>query len=353
MENPIAKFRISTASFAFVLSLLLANCASAEVAIDVEVAMLPGVPITAPQAWAERLGKLGLARVQIRSARGKEKPEATLHESGTRVMVLAVLTPRNELIVPQHKFRAGDVAKLRDYFEGLPRELVEAGITRGPFRLTEEEFDKVFVNLAKPLGMSTKGKNAATVLAHCERVFQLPVKRAANAELLLATAPPLRMELEGFSAGTALAIALRSAGLTFRPVNEPAGQLDLEVAPYQRGAEAWPTGWKLEESPRTLAPRIYEAVNIEIEGYTLATALAAIGPRLQVAIVMDEWILDRLEIDPAEMQVKLPRKKTTLKSAVDGMLSQARLAGELRVDDSGALFLWVTQYGPDSRPASQ
>lgn len=347
------KVTVTNRIVSLILSLLLANYASAEVAIDVEVAMLPGVPITAPQEWAERLGKLGLARVQIRSARGKEKPEATLNETGIRVMVLAVLTPRDELIVPKHRFRAGDVAKLRDYFEGLPRELAEARIARGPFRLTEEEFDKVFVDLAKPLGMSTKGKNAATVLAHCERVFQLPVERAVNAELLLATAPPLSLELAGFSAGTALAIALRSAGFTFRPVNEPAGQLHLEVAPYQRGAEAWPTGWEMEESPRTLAPQIYEAVNIEIEGYTLATALAALGPRLQVAIVMDEWILERLEIDPAKIQVKLPRKKTTLKSAVDGMLSQARLAGELRVDDSGALFLWVTQYGPDSRPASQ
>ncbi|QEG37431.1 hypothetical protein [Bythopirellula goksoeyrii] len=332
------------------LTLLLANRASAEVAIDIEVAMVPGVPITAPQEWAKRLGKLGLARVQIRSARGQEEPAATLNESGTQVSVVAILTPRDELFVPQHRFRAGDVAKLRAYFEGLPHELAEAGIDRGPFRLTEEEFGKVFVDMEKPLSISTKGKTAATVLAHCERAFRLPTKKNASVEPLLATTPVLAMELEGLSTGTALAIALRSGGLTVRPVNEPADQLHLEVAAYERGADVWPVGWKTEGSPRSLAPQLYEAVNIEIEGYTLATALAALGPRLQVPIVMDEWILDQQEIDPAEIQVKLPRKKTTLKSAVDRMLSQARLAGEIRTDDSGAPFLWVTQYGPDSRP---
>ena len=132
----------------------------------------------------------------------------------------------------------------------------------------------------------------------------------------------------------------------------PPGELHLEVAAYERDAEVWPIGWKPEGSPRELSPQLYEALNIEIENYTLATALTALGPRLQVPVIMDQWILDRLEIRPAEIQVKLPKKKTTLKSAVDRMLSQARLAGEIRTDDSGAPFLWVTQYGADSRPAN-
>ncbi|TWU30450.1 hypothetical protein [Bythopirellula polymerisocia] len=335
------------------LTLLLANRACAEVAIDVEVAMQKGVPITAPQEWAKRLGKLGLARVQIRSAEGQEQPEATLNETGTRVSVLAVLTSRDELIVPQHKFRAGDVAKLRAYFEGLPHELAEAGIDRGPFRLTEPEFGTVFADLEKPLSISTKGKDAAAVLAHCERGFHLPVSHDPKAGPLLATAPQLTMELEGISTGTALVIALRSAGLTIRPVNEPPGDLHLVVAPYTRNAEVWPIGWKPEGSPRALSPQMFDALSIEIEGYTLATALTALGPRMQIPVVMDEWILDRLEIRPTEIPVKLAKKKTTLMSAVDRMLSQARLAGEIRTDDSGAPFLWVTQYGPDSRPAKQ
>ncbi len=339
--------------FPLVFALLLAPIARAEVAIDVEVAMLPGVPITAPQEWARRLGELGLARVQIRSAHGKEKPEAKLNETGTRVSVLAVLTPRDELLVPQHRFRAGDVAKLRAYFENLPEQLAEAGIERGAFRLTEEEFGLVFADLAKPLGISTKGQNAARLVSHCEREFRLPLKTTANAEPLLATAPPIELELEGLSTGTALAIALRTAGLTLRPMNKPTGSLYLEIAPYERSAEVWPMGWKPEGSPRLLTPHLYEAVSIEIEGYSLATALEALRPRLQVPVIFDQWILDRLEITPDEIEVKVPRKKTTLKSAIDRMLSQGRLAGEIRADDAGTPFLWITQYGPDSRPANQ
>ncbi|MDZ4658712.1 MAG: hypothetical protein SH868_14145 [Bythopirellula sp.] len=100
-----------------------------------------------------------------------------------------------------------------------------------------------------------------------------------------------------------------------------------------------------------MAPKLYEPLSIEIEGYTLATALTALAPRLTVPVVMDEWVLAKLDIDPAKIKVKLPAKKRFLKSALDGMFSQARLACELRIDDAGMPFLWGTQYGPDSRPA--
>jgi hypothetical protein len=58
-----------------------------------------------------------------------------------------------------------------------------------------------------------------------------------------------------------------------------------------------------------------------------------------------------LDINPNKIPVKLPAKKTFLKNAVDKLLSQARLASEIRIDEAGTAFLWVTQYGPDSRPA--
>jgi hypothetical protein len=33
---------------------------------------------------------------------------------------------------------------------------------------------------------------------------------------------------------------------------------------------------------------------------------------------------------------------------VDRLLSQARLASELRVDEGGNAFFWITQFGPQS-----
>ena len=160
----------------------------------------------------------------------------------------------------------------------------------------------------------------------------------------------IESELEKFAAGTALAIALRRDELTLRPVHVGSG-LELVVLPYVRGEEAWPLGWKAEETPRQLVPKLYESLTIEIDGFTLDTALTALEPRLTLPVVMDEWVLDELKINPEKIPVKLPTKKTFLKSAVDRLLAQARLAGEVRIDDAGMAFLWVTQFGADSRPA--
>lgn len=326
------------------------GASAAEVAIDIEVVMAPGVAITAPQEWAERLGKLGLDRVQIRSARGEEQPATKMNDTGTRVEVLAVLTEGDVLVLPQRKFRVSQLRELREYFANLPEQIIEEGIVRGPFRLTEQEFRTVLAELAKTLGISTTGKSTRDLLAHCGTQFRLPIQQSPAADEILRAGKPLAVELEKFAAGTALAIALRREGLTLRPAHIPGG-LQLVVEQYERGQEVWPVGWKAEETPRQLAPKLYEPLSIEIEGYTLATALTALAPRLTVPVVMDEWVLGELDIDPAKVPVKLPAKKRFLKSALDGMFSQARLACELRIDDAGMPFLWGTQYGPDSRPA--
>ena len=323
---------------------------AAEVAIDIEVAMMPGVSITAPQEWAERLGKLGLDRVQIRSMRGDEKPSTEFNDTQTRLKVLAILSRDDELILPTRKFGIAQLSQLRTYFEGLPAQVTEEGIVRGPMGLTEEEFHTALADMAKPLGISTKGRTSRDVLAHCEAKFRLPIRRDANNAALLQAAKPLDAELEKFAAGTALAIALRRDQLVLRPVHVGSG-LELFVSPYVRGEEAWPLGWKAEETPRQLVPKLYESLTIEIDGFTLASALTALAPRLALPVVMDEWVLQVQEIDPGKIPVKLPAKKTFLKSAVDRLLAQARLASEVRIDDAGMAFLWVTQFGPDSRPA--
>jgi hypothetical protein len=318
--------------------------------VDLEIAIMPGAPITAPQEWAKRLGDMGIDRVQVRSMRGEEKPVTKMNDDGTRVDALAILTGRDELIFADRRFRAGQIRELREYIETLPERIVEAGIVRGPFRLTEQEFNTVMTELGKPLTGSTIGKTSRDLLAEAQTTVRLPLEEHAVVRALLATAKPITAELNKLSVGTALAIVLRRDGLAMRPVHIPEG-LKLVVEPYQRGEEVWPAGWKAQQSPRVVAPKLFEALNIEIEGFTLAKALTALEPRLGVPVVMDEWVLTQLDIEPEKIPVKLPAKKTFLKSAVDRLLSQARLASEIRIDDAGTGFLWVTQYGPDSRPA--
>jgi len=41
--------------------------------------------------------------------------------------------------------------------------------------------------------------------------------------------------------------------------------------------------------------------------------------------------------------VKLARTKTSYKRVIDRILSQARLASEVRVDEAGVPFLWISR----------
>lgn len=321
-----------------------------EAVVDLEIAIMPGAPITAPQEWAKRLGDIGIERVQIRSMHGQEKPSTKMNDDGTRVDVLAVLTGQEELVFADRRFRVGQTSELRTYIETLPEQIVEAGIVRGPFRLTEQEFNTVMTELGKPLPDSTLGKTSGRLLAAAKTIVRLPIEEQTTAHALLQTGKPIAVELNKLSVGTALVIALRNDGLTLRPVHVPGG-LELVVEPYKRGQEVWPAGWQAEQSPRLVAPKLFESLNIEIEGYTLAKALTALEPRLGLPVVMDEWTLRQQQIEPGKISVKLPAKKTFLKNAVDKLLSQARLASEIRIDEAGTAFLWITQYGPDSRPA--
>lgn len=335
---------------------LLASAALAaneDVTIDIQVAMRPGVPITAPQVWARRLGKLGLDRVQIRSMRGDEKPSAEINEEKNRVKVVAILSPRDELFLPDHRFRAHDLRALQKYFEELPHTLIEAGIERGLFGLTKEDFNLVLLQLEQPLGMKTAGRTAAEVLAHCEARLRLKFEQHDVARANLRIRKPLAAELEKLSMGTALAIALREAEVTIRPAEVAGSRPKFVVEPYLRDANVWPTGWDAEASPRQLAPKLFEQLNIEIAGFTLGKTIEALEPRMAVPVVYDYWTLERLKIEPAKIPVKLPKRKTYLKGAVDRLLSQARLLGEIRIDERGKAFLWITQYGPDSRPARE
>jgi hypothetical protein len=67
-----------------------------------------------------------------------------------------------------------------------------------------------------------------------------------------------------------------------------------------------------------------------------------------VPIFVDQRTLAARGIDPTTVKVKLPRTKTYPRKAFDRILAQGRLAGELRVDEAGTPFYWVTQFGPES-----
>jgi hypothetical protein len=323
--------------------------ASAQLPIDVEVATGKGAPLTAPQEWARLLGELQLGSVRIRGGQADERPEVTQDDgvAGPRFKVLALLNRSGELVLPERRFRTSERKALSDYFQALSRQ-ESFGQEIGIFGLTEKQFGLAHADLSRPISFSTKGKTPADVLNLLEGSIAASVDRDALARDALRLAKPLEVELRDMSAGTALALALRQAGLVLRPEKLSGDPLHMVIERGRPEVESWPVGWKPKGSPRLAAPKMFEFLTIEVDGATLATALVALEPRLGIPVIYDEHILAAREIHPEEIQVKLPAGKTYLKRVVDRLLSQARLAGELRVDERGRAFYWITQFGKDS-----
>lgn len=323
-----------------------ASLVQAAPTIELEIATEQGVQITAPQEWLQLLTQIGISNVRIRGARPGDKPQLT--NAGTddrpRYHALGVLSSRGELRLPGGTFRAGDRRALADYFRRLADDGIKAMTApRGRFGLTEKQFAAMFAELAQPIDFETRGQSLSSILDRLQAKSQVSFAVDPQANLGLRSAKSVDDEVKGLTAGTGLAILLRSNGLVLRPEKPQGKPLALRITAADPQRDSWPIGWEPKQPPVEIAPTLFEKVNVQIEGYTLAEALEAIGPRIKLPCFLDHATLTKFGIDPTTVQVTLPRTRTYYKRIVDRALAQARLGGRLRIDEAGNVFYWITR----------
>ena len=91
---------------------------------------------------------------------------------------------------------------------------------------------------------------------------------------------------------------------------------------------------------------MFEFHNVNVQNVTATKALEAIAARLKVPVLMDYNAMARHGVDPAKTPVSLPSARTTYSLAMRKLLFQARLKFEVRVDEAGKPFLWITTVKP-------
>lgn len=330
--------------------------------VELELVTERGVQITAPQEWLQLLTSAGVDHVQIRGMQSGDQPSVKNTGSAAHpsFVVVGVVTSREQLRLPGGTFTRGDREKLKDYFGRLAADGAESlTAARGRFGLTEKELSAVFADLTPAVDFTTKGLPPKGVLETLQTRLKLQFAIDTAANRILSDAKPVAEELKGISIGTAVAIILRNAGLVFRPEKQRGQAVEYHVMAADADAlrastlgktagpapnlKDWPVGWEADKAPGEVAPSLLESLNAEIDGYTLEEALAAITPRLKLPLYLDHAALAAYKIDPAKVQVKLPKAKYIYKRLIDRVLTQTRLASSLRVDESGSPFLWVTR----------
>jgi hypothetical protein len=345
-----------------VIVLACATLVHAAPPVDLEVATEQGVQITAPQEWLQLLTAIGIEHVRIRGMRSGDEPQVVNRGPADRpnYHVVAILTARDELRLPGRTFSRGDRAKLKDFFAQLAADGAESlTAARGRFGLTEKEMRATLADLTQPINFETRGQPLRVVIDQCQSKMASKVAIDADVDREIRAASPVVDDVKGLSAGTALAMVLRSYGLVMRPEKTRGQPVVYRIARADANALAqstigrlndndndaiqnWPVGWEFNETPGDVAPSLSEFLNAEIDGYTLAEALAAIGPRVKIPFCFDHAAMKAKQIDPAKIQVKMARTRTSYKRVIDRVLAQARLGSQLRVDEAGTPFLWIT-----------
>lgn len=329
---------------AAIAPLFLAAPAAAQTRVEVEIANTGG-PATAleVQNWAKLLNQLRVDRLTIRQSQAGDKPK--IESSGgdrTTYRVVAVLTERNELLLPGGRFTLRDSAGLEIWLKKL-RQDGPAGSAKPklPFGLSEAQLAHVMEDLSSPVNFSTANMDRADVLGKIAGKLSSQVAQPRQAAAALAEAGAVSEELQGMSAGTVLACILRPAGLGLAPKPVDKSKLQYEVVSLRE--ETWPVGFYDEDKELKLMPEMVQQITAEIKpGTSMTKALAAISGRLKAPILMDHNSLAVADIDPNEVTVSVKSGRYLITNVVDRILSPSRMTKQVRRDEAGNPFLWVT-----------
>jgi len=308
------------------------------------------------QEWSQALGKAGIHNVRIRSGTEDDKPGIVTEGDAAKpvYVVTGIITSRNEILLPGARFGRGDVARLAAWRKDLADNGPAAGRKpKSPYGLSGDDFGKVRKDLATPVGFATPGMTRQQVVEKIAGQLKLPLKLDADVARDLGN-DKLEDELTDLSCGTALACVLRPAGYCMMPqaeggqtsytvVKSSGKPTDSNVASVSLATlKAWPIGWTSDKSNQDAVPALYEFRNINVQNVSAATALDAIGRRLKIPVLYDRRALAQQKIDPGKAMVSLKNSKTFYASALRRLLFQARLKFDVRYDDAGSPFLWVT-----------
>ncbi|MBN2024516.1 MAG: hypothetical protein JW809_17180 [Pirellulales bacterium] len=315
--------------------------------VELTLAVEKGAPLTAQQTWMRELSQAGVQNIRIRQSRTGDRAAIEVRGPEDRpiYVVTGTLTAGNEVLVPGGRFRDGQADRLARWLNdvalhGPPAE----GEPAGAFGLSRRQNEQVRQALAPPVAASTRGKPRADAVRQIRD--QLPLRLESEPAAAELGKDRVAEELKGLSAGTALAYVLRGPGYCLIPRRGPGGAIEFAVVPAGQAKEIWPVGWPPDTPRLKLLPKLFEKHPVRIENVSVAKVLEAVAGRLEIPLLLDHNALARHGIDPTKILVTIPPGEMDYDKVLVKAVFEARLRRELRVDDAGKPFFWVTSVKP-------
>ncbi len=347
---PSANFssaRFVAAAAIAVAAVVLSSGLTARAAGTVEVELLTekGFPFESTRAWLDAFIGLGIKNVQIRAAQvGNETNiDKRGRDDAPVYHVTGILAADGTLHLPGGRFKIEHKRRLGEWLKELA-EHGPGGVNKpkiAAFGLTDEQFGKLKGDMARKVGFSTKGARIGEVVARIAAPLSHRLTIDGSATKALAGGDVVLDELSDVASGTALAAAVRPAGLILVP-RVRGDEIDLVVTSSAGAKELWPVGWTSETAPAKLLPAIIKPTNVEIDETPLLDALGIVAKRLEAPVLFDHNNMARRGIDVAKASISLPAERLTYSNVLKKLLYQARLKYELRVDEADKPLLWIS-----------
>ena len=85
---------------------------------------------------------------------------------------------------------------------------------------------------------------------------------------------------------------------------------------------------------------------MNVSGVTATKLLEVVGKQINAPVLYDHNAMARHGVEPDKATVSHPQLRTTYSVALRKMLGKIKLKFEVRVDEAGKPFLWVSTVKP-------
>lgn len=314
-----------------------------------EITPDPRGALGSQQEWMSMLQTVGASRVT--SGLGGAGEASIDEKESDRAITIRVkgYIDKGKLVLPGGKFTLRDAAKIKKLVEDFRVNGAEVALSeKKAFGLTAKQLVWLHGQLSVKVETETRGMKLGDVVktlakpvtsnSEIKFVYDELAQRVFRSEALITE------ELKGLSTGTALAAMLRPQGLVLEPVHIKANEIELHIKDSQSSEEHWPVGWPLTAPPIRVEPKMFEQMPINIKNFQMDKVMSVVQKRADVPFLYDQNAMAREGIDLTKTKVTLEEKSASLSVVVSRLLRQSkpRLAQEMRMDEAGKGFLWIS-----------
>ena len=314
--------------------------------VILEISSNSSAGLGSQQRWMKMLQDVGADRVSSKTipqgAAGVEESELR----GTRLIKIRGFIENSKLVLPSGSYRLSDSAKIRDLLQKFRDDGTDTTLAeKHDFGLTRDQLIDLATKFANPVAEPTKGKPLLATVDAIALKTGLTFVRDPSARSALSGEEKVTQEFKGMASGTALAALVKPLGLVVEPSREQGQQVKVHIKRAQDSKQSWPIGREPESSPSVAEPKLFAKMPIGIKNFPLDKVMEAVQKKAGLPFIYDEQAITAEGVDVAKTKVSITNKNGVLMVMIGRLLRQTTpksLTKELRVDDAGQTFLWIT-----------